>query len=394
LYDQQVANLPGASPAPLTPVLVYIADRQPQSRGTVLVRLIAVIPHFIVLWALSIAAAVVMVIGWCAALFTGRLPAFAATFLTGVLQWQARVYGYVYLLTDVYPPFTLGDADYPVRVAVLPGKLNRLAVLFRAFLMIPAEIVGGALAYGTVVVSFFIWVITLITGSVPEPAHRALAASLRFQIRLYGYEYMLTSTYPWGLFGDRADEAASAPFAADAFATADSVPASWSLVLSSAARRLVGLFLVIGAAALIVQVVFQISGTAGAVSKAVALGQAQADFSPLNTAVGTASSSTQACGQSLSCVTKVDGALVPSFTTFATDLAAIRMPGGAPSTYAQDAAADARKLAGDFGQLGKATSTSQYSSLASSLGMQATLEKFSTDYGKLVTSLGGTATSS
>jgi hypothetical protein len=439
VYDQQVTHLPSAPPASPAPVLVSIADRQPQSRGTVLIRLILAIPHLVVLWALSIAAVVVAFIGWWGALFTGQLPAFAATFLTGVLQWQARVYGYVYLLTDVYPPFTLGDADYPVRTAVLPGKLNRLAVLFRFILVIPAFVVQWALSYGTLIISFFIWVITLITGSVPEPAHQALSASVRFQIRVYGYEYMLTSTYPWGLFGDRPDQVAGAPFAgspfsgaqpaapqfagaeladsepagsefggaepADAdfggapfggapFASSEPAPATWSLILSGAGRGLVGLFLVIGAVALIVQGVLQISGTAGAVSKAAALSQAQTAFSPLNAAVGTANSSMQSCGQSVTCVTKVDGGLVTSFTTFATDIAAIRMPGGAPGTYAQDAAADSRTLAADFGRLSKATTASQYTSLASSLGIQAALDKLGTDYGKLATSLGGSATSS
>jgi len=363
------------------------------------IRLLLAIPHLVLLGALSIAAGVVAFIGWWAALFTGGMPAFAATFLTGVLQCQARVYGYVFLLTDVYPPFTLGDAGYPVRVAVLPGKLNRLAVLFRFFLMIPAFIVQWVLAYGTLIISFFIWVIALITGSVPEPAHQALSASVRFQIRLYGYEFMLTSTYPWGLFGDRPDEAASAQFAgaepaAGPLAATGPVPAGWSLALSSAGRSLVGLFLAIGAIALIVQGVFQISGTAGAVSKAEALSQARTAFSPLNVAVGTADSSMQSCGQSVSCVTKVDGGLVTSFNTFATDIAAIRMPGGAPSTYAQDTVTDAHTLAGDFGRLSKATSASQYTSLASSLGIQAALDKLSADYGKLGTSLGGSATSS
>jgi hypothetical protein len=34
---------------------------------------------------------------------------------------MARVYAYTFLLTDVYPPFSLADADYPVRVAAMPG---------------------------------------------------------------------------------------------------------------------------------------------------------------------------------------------------------------------------------------------------------------------------------
>ena len=124
----------------LAPVLVAFAGPAPQSRLTVLVRIFMVIPQLVVLWLLGVAAMVVVIIGWFGALFTGRLPVFAADFLTGYLRWLTRVYAYTVLLTDVYPPFTLDDADYPVRVAVMPGRLNRLAVLFRVFLLIPCLI--------------------------------------------------------------------------------------------------------------------------------------------------------------------------------------------------------------------------------------------------------------
>ena len=80
-----------------------------------------VIPQLIVLGLLGIAVYVITIIGWFGALFTGRLPVFAADFLTGYLRWMARVYAYTFLLTDVYPPFSLADADYPVRVAAMPG---------------------------------------------------------------------------------------------------------------------------------------------------------------------------------------------------------------------------------------------------------------------------------
>ncbi|HYB16173.1 MAG TPA: DUF4389 domain-containing protein [Streptosporangiaceae bacterium] len=153
----------------LAPVLVAFAGPAPQSRITVAFRLFLAIPQFIVLWALAIAAYVITIIGWFAALFTGRLPAFAADFLTGFLRWQTRVFGYTILLTDEYPPFTLEDADYPVRVAVRPGRLNRFAILFRFFLLIPAWIVQAVVAYGALTfVQFVSWLIVLIAGQMPD----------------------------------------------------------------------------------------------------------------------------------------------------------------------------------------------------------------------------------
>jgi len=76
----------------LAPVLVGFAGSAPQSRLTVLVRIILAIPQLFVLWLLGIAAMVVTIIGWFGALFTGRLPVFAADFLAGYLRWLTRVY--------------------------------------------------------------------------------------------------------------------------------------------------------------------------------------------------------------------------------------------------------------------------------------------------------------
>src|SRR5215469_721913 len=200
---------PGSNPAAATaqeelaPVLVAFAGPAPQSRLTVLFRLLMVIPHLIVLWALGIAAYIVVIIGWFGALFTGRLPAFAADYLTGFVRWQTRVFGYAILLTDTYPPFTLDDADYPIRVTVRPGRLNRLSVLFRIFLLIPAWIVQSVLSYGAfTIVQFVSWLIVLISGRMPDALYRALASALRYQTRVLGFAFMLTSAYPWGLYGD------------------------------------------------------------------------------------------------------------------------------------------------------------------------------------------------
>lgn len=196
------------------PILVGFADPIPQRRATVLFRVILMIPHAVVLWILGIAAEVVAVIGWFGALFTGRLPQFAADFLTGYLRWLTRYYAYYLLLTDHYPPFSLEDVSYPVRLAARPGRLNRLAVLFRFILGIPALIVTSLVGFGLALLSLFIiWLIVLFTGTMPIAAHRALAAATRYFARFYGYMLMLTSEYPKGLFGD----APEAPAAGGAF---------------------------------------------------------------------------------------------------------------------------------------------------------------------------------
>ena len=202
-YYAADATAPVTEQSTPAPVLVAFAVPAPQSRLTVAFRIFLAIPQLIVLWLLGVAAGVITIIGWFGALFTGRLPVFAADFLAGYLRWLSRVYAYNYLLTDVYPPFTLDDADYPVRLAVTPGRLNRLAVLFRFFLLIPCWIVQAVVSYGALTIFMFVtWLIVLVTGQMPDAIHQGLAAVLRYQVRTLGFAMMLTSAYPGGLFGD------------------------------------------------------------------------------------------------------------------------------------------------------------------------------------------------
>ncbi|HEY6492379.1 MAG TPA: DUF4389 domain-containing protein [Trebonia sp.] len=275
------------------PVLVAVAGPAPQRRVTVAIRLILAVPHLVVLYVLGIGALVVAVIGWLGALVTGRPPRFAAAYLSGYLRWYFRVAAYLLLLTGKYPPFAFGDAAYPVRLTVGSGKLNRLTVLFRIVLAIPAAIVSILLTSGFATVAVFIaWLIALIAGRLPAPLHQAFAAVLRYAIRYYGYLYLLTGTYPAGLFGDQPGFPAGAvPGPAEGYAppaqgygpppegytppaqaygppAADCGPSGygapwppvqplaeddatgqapdWRLVLSAGARRLVGLILVLG----------------------------------------------------------------------------------------------------------------------------------------------------
>lgn len=73
-----------------------------------LVKWFLAIPHYIVLFFLSIAAVVVVIIAWFAILFTQRYPRQLFDFVEGVIRWGNRVTGYaVVLVTDQYPPFRL-----------------------------------------------------------------------------------------------------------------------------------------------------------------------------------------------------------------------------------------------------------------------------------------------
>jgi hypothetical protein len=172
---------------------------QPQGRLSVFFRLIFGIPHFIVLYFLSIALSVITFIAWFAILFTGKYPAGLHRFALQVTHWSTRVSGYLYLLTDKYPPFALGDdAAYPVRligVGETEGR-NRLTVFFRILMIIPHLIVLALLGIAAEVVLFIAWLVGWITGNVPQGLATFLAGVLRWQTRVNAYTYLLTDVYP------------------------------------------------------------------------------------------------------------------------------------------------------------------------------------------------------
>ena len=360
-------------PEELAPVLVWFAGPAPQSRLTVLVRLLMVIPHLVVLWALAIAAYVIVIIGWFGALFTGRLPVFAADFLTGFVRWQTRVFGYAILLTDVYPPFTLEDVDYPIRVAVRPGRLNRLAVLFRFFLLIPAWLVASVLGYGAFTLFQLVnWLIVLIRGRMPYSLHQALAATLRYQARVLGFAFMLTSAYPSGLYGDPAPQGW----------VIQQPP--WWVVLSSGAKALLTTFTVLGVLLVAGEVAVETVVASHAATAAEASSQLQADLDPLNSVLSNYSAQVQAC-QSQSCVTIHNLMAAAAFDTFAAQVRAIPMPSGPTSAEAANLAAAAAHEGNIYHALAAATTQSRYQSVAS--GLQQAHDQVQQDYTTLINDL-------
>ncbi len=210
----------------------------PQNRLTVLFRLILLIPQYLVAFFIALAAVFVMFVSWFGALFMGRLPAWSERFLTGYLGYMTRIGAYANLLVDAYPPFSFNAPDYPVRVEVHSGRLNRAAVLFRFILAIPAALVQYVLNYGWFACSFFLWLSVLITGRTPTPVFGATAAVLRYSFRFSAWAMMLTSSYPKHVFGDPGT------------ATSQDTQGTRPLALTSGGRALVIVFIVLGVLAL------------------------------------------------------------------------------------------------------------------------------------------------
>lgn len=83
-------------------------DATKLNRWLPLFKWILAIPHYIALAILSAIALVLVVIGWLAILFTGKLPRGIHNYLVGVTRWSTRVNAYAFIMsTDEYPPFSL-----------------------------------------------------------------------------------------------------------------------------------------------------------------------------------------------------------------------------------------------------------------------------------------------
>jgi len=90
------------------PHLSYDVIRQDEySRWLPLVKWFLLIPHYIVVSLLGVAALFVWLYAAIVVVFTGQFPRGPFNFLVGVGRWAARVSAYLLLQTDRYPPFSM-----------------------------------------------------------------------------------------------------------------------------------------------------------------------------------------------------------------------------------------------------------------------------------------------
>jgi hypothetical protein len=82
--------------------------KQDLNRWLPLVKWFLAIPHYVLLFFLTIGAFFAVIFAWFAILFTGRYPRGLFDYVVGVIRWHNRVTAYAFILvTDQYPPFRL-----------------------------------------------------------------------------------------------------------------------------------------------------------------------------------------------------------------------------------------------------------------------------------------------
>ncbi len=195
--------------------LTFIVDQpEKRSRVTTFFRLILAIPWAIADYVLLLIAEIVVIIAWFVLLFTGRWPQGMYDFTVGVLRFHGRAIGYLVMLSDDFPPFSLSDDDYAIRLVADPPleQYSRLKVLLRIFYVIPAVILVYVLQIAAELTAIASWVVIVFTGKQPDGLQNALRFCLSYIIRAYGLLFLITETYPpFDDGGAAAAPAAAAP---------------------------------------------------------------------------------------------------------------------------------------------------------------------------------------
>ena len=184
--------------APGYPVRYDVEYPEELSRWLIFVKLLLAIPHFIILWALGIAAGVMGFIAFFAILFTKRYPRGLFDFVVGVNRWSANVDAYTGLLRDEYPPFSWEPGQYAVTYEVdYPEKLNRWLPLVKWWLLaIPHYIVLFALGIAAFVVCIIAWFAILFTKRFPRGLFDFIVGYRRWEYRVNAYTGLLRDEYP------------------------------------------------------------------------------------------------------------------------------------------------------------------------------------------------------
>jgi hypothetical protein len=223
---------PSFDGTPGYPIDVEIPPRASQSRWTVLLRGILLLPALLIFVVLngnpnssgtgrrsySYTAGLlpaVAVLGWFAILARRTMPRGLRDGAAYALGYGAQFWSYALLLTDRYP-----DSDPLAAVPGLPVRSDpirleladdlrrsRLTVFFRLLLALPHLIWLTLWAIVAFFCAILNWFATLFAGRSPQWLHRFLAAYLRYANHVYSFLYLIANPFP-GFVG----KAGSYPF--------------------------------------------------------------------------------------------------------------------------------------------------------------------------------------
>jgi hypothetical protein len=195
--EPEVTTAAALEPGADHPVRLVVTDDLKRSRLTVFFRLLLVIPHIIWWYLWGIAAFVVLIVGWFAALIKGRLPDGMHSFLTKYQRYTTHLYAYLSLLANSYPPFNGQFGAYAVDLHVDPPRPQpRWTILLRIILAIPALILTWVFSQVRFIIAFLGWFVCIVMGRMPKGMRDLGLYCLRYEEQTNCYTWLLTNRYP------------------------------------------------------------------------------------------------------------------------------------------------------------------------------------------------------
>ena len=181
------------------PVSVDGDYEEPLHRFLWLLKWFLVIPHWVILGLLSIPQILSYPAAWLAIIILGRYPRLLWDYHVGLMRWKWRLNYYAYHMgaTDQYPPFSMGERDYPASIAIeYPESSSRMTAAFRWILIIPQAIISSLIGDLVGILVFISLVALLFTGRYPEALFAVNLGFNRWRYRVGAYGALLRDEYP------------------------------------------------------------------------------------------------------------------------------------------------------------------------------------------------------
>jgi uncharacterized protein DUF4389 len=191
------------------PVDVEIAPPARQHRLKTLFRLPLAIPALLVGGAIrgsgtGTLRVVFAILGWFAALATGRMPRGLRNGVAWGTGYGAQVAAYLFVLSDRYPdtdPSATGivgsQPAHPIRLRVEDDfRRSRVTVFFRLFLAVPHLVWLLLWGVAAILAAILSWFATLALGRPPERLHRFLSAYLRYGTHVTAFLFLVGNPFP------------------------------------------------------------------------------------------------------------------------------------------------------------------------------------------------------